>query len=284
MRRILVALLPLAVASAGLFAQAVSRPNDPPTVTADGAQWFQLREPLVFAGNTYYPAGARIYFNGNTMTPVGLYAGVPLYVDTTVEPFSVILVPLAGRQMQPYERRRSGDLAGTVGSSAPSFPIDAAPSTAGRNPFSTLSNIPQIQGPPVLEAPLARNIPQVPNPETSPLVRDIPQAAPPTAPPASAPASAPAAPPVMTSPASAPALPVRGTSGAGPVVARIWITFEGGRWEPAGRAVPLDNARFTLVGQHAGFPVFRDREDASRRLLYVSSRVGGLVTPYRPVE
>ena len=111
--------------------------------------------------------------------------------------------------------------------------------------------------------------------ETSPLLRDIPQAAPPAAPPASAPASAPAA-PVMTSPASAPALPgVRGTAGAGPVVARIWITFEGVRWEPAGRAVPLDNARFTLVGQHAGFPAML-REGLSRAVVEFGLLARGL--------
>src|SRR5918999_1602212 len=93
------------------LAQLVSRPTDPPIVTAENDAWYRQREPVLFAGDFYYPAGATVFFNGNTMVRTGHYNGVPLYADTTVEPYSVVLVPIAGGLMQPYERIRGGDLA-----------------------------------------------------------------------------------------------------------------------------------------------------------------------------
>ena len=47
------------------------------------------------------------------MVRSGTYGNVPIYVRTTQEPGSIIYVPLAGGLMRPYERPRSGDLAGT---------------------------------------------------------------------------------------------------------------------------------------------------------------------------
>jgi hypothetical protein len=71
-------------------AQVQSRPTDPPLVTAVNESWYQLREPVQFAGELYYPAGATVFFNGNTMVRTGHYNGVPLYADTTIEPFSIV--------------------------------------------------------------------------------------------------------------------------------------------------------------------------------------------------
>src|SRR5690242_12679083 len=120
MRICLVLLLAFAAPAA---AQISSRPTDPPLVTAAAESWYQLREPLQLAGELYYPAGAAQFFNGNTMVRTGHYNGIPIYADTTVEPFSIVLVPISRGLLQPYERRRSGDLAGTTGSRAPSFPV-----------------------------------------------------------------------------------------------------------------------------------------------------------------
>ena len=46
-----------------------------------------------------------------------------VYEDVTLEPYSMIYMPIGGPVMRPYERRREGELAGTVGSRTPSFPI-----------------------------------------------------------------------------------------------------------------------------------------------------------------
>src|SRR5688572_21157906 len=120
--RVLLLLATLTIA-APAGAQVQSRPTDPPLVTAAAESWYQLREPLQFAGELYYPAGATVFFNGNHMVRTGHYNGVPLYADTTVEPYSIVLVPISRGTLQPYERRRNGDLAGTTGSRAPSFPV-----------------------------------------------------------------------------------------------------------------------------------------------------------------
>jgi hypothetical protein len=81
-----------------------SRPTDPPLVTAANESWYVLREPVQFAGDLYYPAGPAVFFNGNTMVRSGHYNGVPLYMDATVEPFTVVLVPISRGLMQPYIR------------------------------------------------------------------------------------------------------------------------------------------------------------------------------------
>jgi hypothetical protein len=62
-----------------------------------------------------------VYFDGKLMTPVSEYQGVP--EDSTLSAFSLIYVPIGGNLMRPYERRRSGELAGTTGSRTPSWPV-----------------------------------------------------------------------------------------------------------------------------------------------------------------
>ena len=86
-----------------------------------------MREPIQYAGELYYPAGAAIFFNGNSMVRTGHFNGVPVYADATRDPYSVVYVPIGGGQLKPYERRRSGDLAGTTGTLLPSFPVALRP-------------------------------------------------------------------------------------------------------------------------------------------------------------
>ena len=110
------------VISIPAVAQVNSRPTDPPIVSAENDAWYRLGQPVVVSGEFYYPAGPVTFFNGNVMVRVGHYNGVPLYANTTLEPHSMVFVPIGRGQMQPYERLRSGDLAGTSGSRLPSFP------------------------------------------------------------------------------------------------------------------------------------------------------------------
>jgi hypothetical protein len=122
MRSIAAGVLTTLLLSAPLLAQVNSRPADPPIVTAENDSWYRRGEPVIFAGELYYPAGPVVFFNGGVMFRSGEYNGVPLYADTTIEPYSVVLVPVGRNLMRPYERIRSGDLAGTTGSRTPSFP------------------------------------------------------------------------------------------------------------------------------------------------------------------
>jgi len=107
------------VLSTPVLAQVDSRP---PIVTAENDQWYRRGEPVLFSGEFYYPSGPVVFFNGNVMVRTSQYNGVPVYSDTTLEPYSILFVPIGHGQMQPYERVRSGELAGTSGSRPSSFP------------------------------------------------------------------------------------------------------------------------------------------------------------------
>jgi len=86
MHRLCAFLLLTLIPATPAIAQVQSRPTDAPVVTAANESWYVNGEPLQFAGDLYYPAGATVFFNGNTMVRSGNYNGVPLYSDTTIEP------------------------------------------------------------------------------------------------------------------------------------------------------------------------------------------------------
>src|SRR5438445_12442804 len=134
------------------------QPTPPPQVTAASASWQINGAPIFFAGQFYYPAGPTVYFDGNVMVRSGVYESVPLYSDTTLEPFSIVFVPVGGKVMRPYERKRDGQLAGSVGSRTPSFPIqrDSEVSlAAGRTGIQTP---PMSAGEPVAIAEAERHV------------------------------------------------------------------------------------------------------------------------------
>ncbi len=114
--------LSLSVVSLG-SGQAVLRPTPYPLVSAAMEPWFIRGEAIYFANNLYFPTGPLVFFDGNVMTRVGHVESIPLYADVTLEQFSMVFVPIGNNLMRPYERRRTGELAGTAGSRTPSFPI-----------------------------------------------------------------------------------------------------------------------------------------------------------------
>jgi hypothetical protein len=226
-------------------AQMQSRPTDPPLVTAASESWFMLGEPVQFAGDLYYRAGPAVFFNGNTMVRSGHYNGVPLYTDTTVEPFSVVLVPVSRGLMQPYTkvRRDTAPLMAAVSPTAPPLTIGAIsvftpepvgtvgirqPAVAGRESPAPLTDVVGTTG---IAAPSR----QTPVPVVS-----------------------------MRRPES--------NDG-------VWIMFGGEKWVSAGTAVPLVAAEYVRVGEYAGFPVFA-RRDFTQEVIYLPSRAG-LIAPYK---
>ena len=245
------------LAAAPAAAQVQSRPTDPPIVTAANESWYQLGEPVQFAGDVYYRAGAVVFFNGNTMVRTGHYNGVPLYADTTIEPYSVVLVPIGRGLLQPYERQRRGALAGTTGSRPPSFPVAVIPQAAA--------------------------LPAAP---VSPTGLPVPVGA------VSVSSSEVAA---TTGTARTGTPGAVGTAGviavrpqpAQPIVTLrrpenndgVWVSFGGEKWVSYGVAVPLSATDFVQVGQHAGFPVYARRELKEEKI-YLPTRTG-LVAPYR---
>lgn len=225
------------------LAQVHTRPTATPLVTAEREAWYRGGEPVVFAGDEYHRAGARVFFNGNTMVRTGDHNGVPLYTDTTLEPYSIVYVPVERGQLQPYERRRRGDLAGTTGSRTPSFVVSSATaSTVDARMQAALS----------------------PPPPT-------PYAASPVEPPAFTARVVAVASPVTADPDVFSLMP-EGFNG-------IWVVYDGAKWWSDGQAVLLRSTDHRLVGTYAGFPVFASR-GATDDVIYVPSRAG-LVAPYR---
>jgi hypothetical protein len=251
-------LLLVLLAAAPAMAQVQSRRADAPAVTADSAAWYVEREPIEIGADTYYPAGATPFFNGNTMVRTGTYMGVPLYSDTTLEPHSVVYVPISRGLMRPYERRRQGDLAGTTGSRAPSFPVAATSTTATATPpVGVLASAP---------AGTIAVIPLAPARATGTSGTGEPVA-------------------VGTSGISPP--PTRRRQDQVPLVtlARplnndgLWIQYLGEKWVAAGTAVPFTTGDFRAVGSYSGFPVYA-RLDTSAQVIYLPTREG-LIAPYR---
>jgi hypothetical protein len=253
MRRLVfvASLFSVAVLSPQLVAgQVYQLPTPTPPVSAASAPWQLAGEPVFHAGVFYYPAGATVFFDGHVMQRTGTYRDVPVYEDSTVEPFSMVYLPIGRNLMRPYERRREGPLAGTVGSRAPSFPVQrdielSAGDGTGAN-------------------------------QTSMFVGDVPGDTYRTVdaggegafrPSSSSAASAVAGP---TGVQSIP--PPRSPDG-------VWIMFEDARWYLDGQAVSFDAARFSPVGNYRGFPVYRETSGDGARI-FVTVLPNGPVAPF----
>jgi hypothetical protein len=249
MRRSALLLIVAVLLSSPAYAQATWQPSTPPLVTAENTTWFQTGQPIMWNGDYYYPAGAVQGFNRYQMVRSGSFEGIPLYTDATLEPYSIVFVPLSGARMQPYERRRSGQLAGTTGSRAPSLPTDIG--AEGIAPA-----VLQAQGPPAFAR--AYDIARIEAAQVIP-------AAPPTAVGTSGVAAAPAR-PVTT------VLPPTGLNA-------IWIEYNGQRWFAEGHSIAYDAARLNEVGSYRGWTVYALKSDPQSRTIYIPS-IPGRLAPY----
>jgi len=106
-----------------------------PEVTAAAADWQIRGEPIMVEGVLYYPTRETRFFDGQVMAQVGIYQRVPVYADATLEPYSVLYVPVGRETMRMYERKRDRELAGTTGSRTPSFPVESPATREPREPI-----------------------------------------------------------------------------------------------------------------------------------------------------
>ncbi len=252
------------------WGQVTILPTPAPLVAAENETWYRTGEPLVFAGNLYYPGGAAIHFLPNEMVRTGFYRGVSLYARTTIEPFSIIFVPVGGGMMQPYERRRDLDLAGTQGSAAPAISPALSPSvgpTTAASPLGAPSPaIAQAPAPPFVGLPVIVDQPLPP-----------PVAA---APPVPSPTITPAPQPAGTAGRTATSVarrPARVRPGAPNA---IYVEFDNARWFSAGPPVSLDLRSMTRVGESHGFPVYAAHRGDSTIYVPIAQGVD-TVAPYR---
>jgi hypothetical protein len=262
-RQLLAPLLILAAAAVAVSAQNTLAPTPPPVVTADNEPWFLSGRPITWSGNVYYPAGAQVHFNQDEMIRHGSFRGIPLYLKTTIEPGSIVFVPLEGGLMQPYERRRAGELAGTTGSTAPGFPV-ILPSDQ-RDLF-------ERAGVAASQAPTPR-----PGMQTVGMVGWVAgEAAGPPDRPVPAPVDE------FVSPAPARAVPGVFRSAAIPEgLNGAFVLYEGRRWFSDGPTVEYDPSRFVQASSYGTFPVYRERGRADVIYVQIVEGPPGLLSVYR---
>lgn len=257
----------LLLVSAAAEAQVMWQPTAPPLVTADNEAWYRAGQSIEWNGEFYYPAGAAEAFNRYQMVRAGSYRGIPLYTDATLEPYSIVFVPIAGGRMQPYERPRTGLLAGSVGSRASSFPTAIEPGLTVTND----GFIAQAAAPPTFAR--AYDLGTSVTGQTAPQAVTSVPAPVATAGRATGSTSRPAATSgrvtTVTNRAAGAAQP-KGLNS-------VWIEYDGRRWVSSGRAVDITED-FTRIGQYRGFPVYQRRGDATT--IFIPS-TETLVVPYK---
>ena len=236
----------------------------PPFATAENESWYQSGEPISLNGRVYYPSGPIKHFSRNEMVPIGMFERVPIYKKTTEEPGSIVYVPLPGGLVRPYEQRRSGDLAGTVGSTSPSFPV-------------VLPSAPVQPGAESVQVPWAPPFPTPVGTSGFAYGRPGPEAVP--APVGTIGAGRPDG--VVMEPAL-PAGPTHLETVQRPVgLNNVFVEFQKTKWFASGPAVEFDPGRFTQIGEHHGFAVYQ--ESGRPDVIFLPSVLGSptLVVPYR---
>jgi hypothetical protein len=219
-------------------------------------------DPVFYAGDYYYPAGPKVHFIPSEMVRTGDFRGIPLYARTTIEPYSIVFVPVAGGMMQPFERRRDGELAGTEGSSAPSFPIALASDSAAVDDAGPA----QAPGPPMF-AGIAKQkyedaqFASVPQPTGTGGGASIAETMTPTSP---------------DRLPGAPGIRHRADSANG-----IFLQYEDARWFIDGPPVAFDPSRFVRAGEKDGIPIFRARAGMQATIYVPVVRdATGLLVPF----
>jgi hypothetical protein len=228
------------------WSQLSAIPTPLPTVTAENESWYVNGEPIAYAGSLYYPSGAQVYFNATEMVRSGFFMGIPLYTRTTIEPYSIVYVPLPNGRMQPYARPRTGELTGTA-ASTPSSELPRPPATVPPPGLAA-----QAAGPP---AATTQTVPvQIPRPpvvEPAPPVHETP--------------------PVGTT--GRPATHTR-IGGRPEGTQSIFVEYDGRRWYPQGPPQRLDPKTMERIGTYRGFEVWARRGD--RSVIYIPVTVGAV--------
>jgi hypothetical protein len=171
--------------------------------------------------------------------------------------------------MQPYERPRTGMLAGTVGSRAPLLRTE----TPGAFTVTPEGYVRQAPAPPTFARAYEIESAQTPQPISPavPIVGMMGTPAPATvAAPGTVRQPRPAATSGRVTMAGAGAARPRGT-------ATVWLDYDGSRWTAAGPAHER-TGDMIAVGNYRGFPVYQRGNDTTT--IYVAS-VPGLFVPYR---
>jgi len=227
-------------------AQAYAFGSPLPEVTAGTAEWQTRSEPIIVNGLVYFATRETRFFDPSVMVQTSVYQGVPVYADVTIQPFSIVYVPVTRTSMRAYERKREGDLAGTTGSRTPAFPVEIA-SDIVREREERAARLALIAAATGTEGASVARPTSTMGPTTV------------------------AAPRGPTHVQSIPA-PVA-TSG-------VWLEFDGARWYADGASVSYSPDRFEPIGDYRGFAVYREKR-GRRNTIWVTVVKDGPVAPYR---
>lgn len=218
----------------------------PPATTAETAAWQVNSESLTVGGLIFYPTAETRFFDSQVMVQIGTFQSVPIYADATLEPWSVVYVPVSRGLMRTYERRRDGAFAGTEGSRVSAFPVDVPTATSGA--VGTAGYV-AIGTAGYVAIGTAGNVASA---APTSVASDIP---------------------TRVEPIHVESIPApTGQNG-------IWIEYAGTRWYMSGAAVPFEPSRFVQIGEYRGFPVFRSPDAGSSRI-WIPSVDDGPLTPY----
>jgi len=110
-----------------------------PQVTASNASWQINSEPIVLHGLVFFPTREYRLFDGQVMAQIGIYQGVPVYADTTLEPWSLVYVPVGRDRMRVWKPSR-GELAPSTSTAWAPLPIE--PRAIEEKPVGTAGTIP----------------------------------------------------------------------------------------------------------------------------------------------
>jgi len=225
-----------------------------PEVTAADASWQVNSQAVTVGGLIFHPTREYRPFDGQVMAQIAVYEKVPVYADTTIEPWSLVYVPVGRERMRAYERARTGELEGTSGSRPASFAT--MPSSSSE---AVKLATPVNPGPPAMatEQPVGTTGAVVPKAaDTSTTAANIAER------------------PRVTRTRVETIPPPSATGSSG-----VWLDFNGARWYSAGSAVPFVADRFTPIGTYRGFTVYR-ATSGNRDQIWVSVVRDGPVAPY----
>jgi hypothetical protein len=229
--------LMIALLSGTAEAQIIWQPTPQPLVTAEHETWFMAGDPISFDGALYVPSGATQAFSGIQMVRSGSYRGIPLYTDATLQPYSVVFVPVAGNRMQPYVPAATTTSGVTQAAGpptyAPSYELGTAPEAGiiAAVPPRAVGTTGRVTTEPVY----------VPRPTNSVVT--------------------------TTNRPFAKAATPKGISGA-------WLDYDGRRWVAIGKGVDV-TPDLHRIGTYHKFPVYARGDD--RSTIYVPSAPGVVV-------
>jgi hypothetical protein len=187
-------------------------------------------------------------FDGQVMAQAGMFEHVPVYTDTTIEPYTELYVPLGRWRMRVYERRRDSELAVTTGRHLPTFPVESPSVQPTDRPVFSTDEMRSREAvgtggsfrPRLASDAASTVVPQRMSEKKRSIATRIPHSA---------------------------------TDG-------IWLEFNGSRCHSSGPAVSFSPDRFEPMGEYRGFPVYRDTPGGNDEI-WVSVVKDGPLAPYK---